>query len=542
MTTTYGPKSILDLDLYSIPMIPYYFLAAVFWFGSRRDESKGVSESAGKSLAINEGSRQVAIQGGTCAIFERRASELCLQNSKDKKRELCVIWANCKRETLGLRKIEYDSKNVAKLSGEERTEIYTLLGKLPQLCITLATYGLNFNTMSVQHTINMIDTTNDKLEEITRIAANVEKENHRAAEIQNELMKVSEESLNESKSISESSMKMEHSIAGFSNCIDLIINSFAGFERLAEEEMRKGNETMKTIWNFTEQVSDMTKNLSVTAYASRETQLVVEVMQYELLLVVIVAWYVLSKASFSPMTIVMFIFGVIFVAVLSLMHFSGFITVFRTGEIIFQTFRLLTRKERNFLKPAMGLFGIYNNSCNEGTSESPNKFGSIIQRIVSTSHVVVIVICVVLLSATVFTFPALRSMIFRKPVPIKEPSQDIHSNFDFHNRRDVLALLEIQNVYIKEQKLILNRLLHTNQSAIEANKQMRPAIYGRPVIPNTEFLRNACIRSPVFKFETYSESSGSEDTISTNATYVSHAEMPGLEQYMDRTLDLVGSE
>ena len=445
-------------------MLPHAMLAALFIFGSRnRNDPKGLLERTGHGVERSGSERGIAEQGGACAIFQRRAPELCMMNSRDEKIDLCILMANCQLETIGSPPLKYgNTKDMAKAPEADKIIVMQMLSKLPVFCTSLATYGLNINFMHMEHTITLVNNTNEKLEEIIRISAEFEQENRKGVAVQQRLLEVSEQSLQQSKSISESSEKMQHELANFTQDVSAIFTAFTDIEKNIKAAIKKDNETLQQVKHFAERTREMIRSIDLTSRASRETRLSVEVMQYRLVLVLIMAWYVVPRASVGIFTVVAFILCFSLVTALwSMQYGGGLVAVFRSARRVTKAFNFLTGRNLDLNHMAAGL------------------------------------VTLVLLCVSRFAFPHVTSMLRKNRHAGEDRPQSINEAFDVHNIRDILALLQVQKRHIVKQKRMFEHLLQITQAAIDISMKRQPANFGTPIRPAPAFVRRTWERSPV---------------------------------------------
>lgn len=477
-------------------MIPCYFLAAVFFFDWKsRENSKGIVESSGSSgllpedLGISDEFSKMSGQGNACLHFYKRAPTLCsILNSKREKLDLCILMGNCELEKNLLEPLSFsNNRDVDKATDDELALLMLMHDRLPHYCSNATKQGLNLNFWKMDHTINMINTTKEKLEEITRITIDFEDENKKAVAAQEKLLQETQKYFNESKSISESSRKMKQSIESFRNSLDSMKSSLTGLKRITSKQIRNENETEAKMLNFMRRAKQMIEDMDVTTYATRETELAVKVMQYQLLLVVIIALYALFQSSASLITILIFLIRVSLVTAVSSMHFGGFILMYNTVKSV---------------------------DMNEAI-------------LIVTSFLVVYI--------SLFAFPALRRIALRKRPINKEPIQIISKTAQFYNSKDVLDLLRTQETYIIQQQEKLEELLKMTQIAIEISKGRQPEEYGLPVVPVPDFARQVHFEGSAPKFRTRKS-----NAYSSTASY--ETDVSDASQYENQTMDLVDCE
>ena len=469
-------------------MFFHYILASFLFFGFRRNNAV-VKETGRKSALSVRGrySTEIVHQGTHCNLFESRAQELCAQTTKDEKIELSILMANCHLETLGSPPLSISTaKGMAHAPDTEKIIAMQMLSKLPVFCSTMATMGMKLGFMSQSHTFGILNDTNIKLDEITRIATDAQTETRKSIELSEQLLKVSSESLNYSERLAQSSEAIQKGMANFTSDLSTMFEVFSGFERKAAEAAKMDQEAARVIKNFTEETRQIIENIeSSSGSGYLESQLVVENMQYQIILIVLLVMFILSKTSAGFFITLFFFVAVIGLASLSTLHstegvslalrllnYSNFAIKFLTGYKIDVKASIIMyyTKLKEFVKPRL---------------------------IIDRKYLFMIAASAIIIWLGMLILKLRRRRQRMRDWREQQSHNDLLTGFDVHNSRDVLDLLKHQENSLIQMQSQIEKTLNLIRFAQRVGSRSQPARYGQPIVPDPAFMLRKWKRSPI---------------------------------------------
>lgn len=435
------------------------FGAPTYYWRSNTKRAYGqlqqISESDSNSnsdLAQESYSSSVPALGDICTLFERKAQELCSYSTKNDKIELSILMANCHLETLNAPPLSFDTVEGMQYASEaEKIIALQMLTRLPVFCSSLATLSMRLGFMTQSNTYSMMNETNIKLEEITRIANGFEKDNKKGIEVQKELIDISTETLKQSLELISLAEKINTSFGNFSNGIEQILTLMQGFKntmKVMESDEKQTAFLLKqysskadNIWNETQNMMRVGQD---HVYGSQERTLSMELVKHQIFLLLLCVLFIVSRTNLAAYSIITFFVVTALFLLIVVIYFtrlSSYSSAFSLIKIIFGIFSGKIISNIN-----MGLLGFF--------------------------------LQIMLLVFVVYQRFERTVRRFGQP-DISENSRIPVPGFDIHNTNEVVAFLKLQE---RDLDAVLRRV----RLAIDFGSTQNKSRFGRVILRSPE--------------------------------------------------------
>lgn len=469
-------------------MFAHYLVASFLFFGLRRN--KGAVKEAGRKSGLSvrgKYSTEIVKQGYHCDLFESRAQELCTHTTKDEKINLAILMANCHLETLGSPPLSVStSRGFAKAPDTEKIIAMQMLSKLPVFCSAMASMGMKLGFMSHSYTFDILNDTNIKLDEITKIASEASHETRKSIDLSEKLLKVSAESMSYNERLAKSSEAMEKGMANFTSDLSSMYEAVSGFEKRAEAAAKMEQEAAEMMKNFTEETKHMIGNIEISSgNGYLESQLVVENMQYQIILIVLVTMFIFSKTSVG--SFIMLFFFVLVIGIVS-------ISTLNSSENVSLGMRLI-----NYSNFAIKLMTGYKIDVKQKLMDYYVSMRVLIEPYleIDTKHIVIGAVCIVVSVFLSLILKVRRRRQRTRDWRDQQGKNDLLKGFDVHNCRDVIDLLQHQEKTLMQMRTEIDKMLKLVQFAYQAGSKSQPARFGQPIVPDPAFVLQKWRRSPI---------------------------------------------